>query len=88
MTPDTWQLLIAVFALADAIYLARKARRTAQRVIWAAVLPRLFFGAWSLFDALWTRNTMEPGRTITYMCILLLFVTANVSHVAEWRNRK
>lgn len=88
MTPDQWQLLIGALAVADGLYLAFKARRTQERVIWSAVFPRLFLGAWSLIDASWQRATMEPGRTISYISLVVLLATANLNHVAEWRNRK
>ena len=88
MTTDTWQFVIGALALADGLYLARKALTTQTRIIWAAVLPRLFVGSLLLFDAFVTRPSMEPLRTINYIFLALLFFTANATHFAEWRQRR
>lgn len=88
MTTDAWQFVIGALAMADAIYLARKAFTTQQRMIWSAVIPRLFIGALLLFDAFVTRPSMEPLRTINYIFLVLLFFTANATHFAEWRQRR
>lgn len=88
MTTDQWQFIIGMMAIADGIYLGRKAWTTKQRMIWAAVLPRLFIGALLLFDAFVARSSMEPLRTINYIFLALLFFTANAAHFAEWRQRR
>jgi hypothetical protein len=88
MTPDQWQFIIGVMALIDAAYLSGKFYRNRDRGLLAAILPRLYVAALFLYDGLVSRQTMEPIRTATFLAIVLIFLTANINHLAEWWNRK
>ena len=89
MNPDSWQLLIGILALCDGAYLIYKLKtQKADSGIIAAILPRMYVGVWYIADALTHRATMEPGRTITFIGIVLLFGVANFTHLMEWRYRK
>lgn len=86
---DKWQLLIGLLALLDAAYLFYKLKtHRADAGIISAILPRAYIGGLYLVDGMIKRSDMEPIRTLVFFGIAILFITADVNHIAEWYRKQ
>lgn len=85
---DVWQMVIGFLVLLDTAYLFYKLYVTRDYGILSAILPRVWVTIIFLVDAFTIRATMEPVRSLTYGGFALLFVSANINHLAEWMRNK